>query len=119
LKAYLLIISTQAPYNSSASTDAFEAALAATNVGLEVKVLFQHDGVYQMISTQSPEHIQHKNMFKKLKSLPLFDIEEIYIDNESIEVRELRITNNELDWQSICKSDMISLIGSAQQVLVF
>jgi len=120
LNGYLLIISTHAPYHSSHAIDAYEAALAATNVGIEVKILFQHDGVYQCLSSQEPNEIGHKNVFKKLNALALFDIEDVYIDQESIELRELRVPHNEnINWQLLGKKETLALQHAAQQILVF
>lgn len=119
MSAYLLIVSTKPPYHSSAAVDAFEAALAATNVGLEVKILFLHDGVYQLIDTQYPQAIGHKNIYKKIMSLPLFDVEDIYVDTASMDARSLCITNVDIHWQPICENKKITLMQCAQQILVF
>jgi tRNA 2-thiouridine synthesizing protein C len=119
LTGYLLVISTQAPYHSSAAIDGFEAALAATNVGLKLKYLFQHDGVFQLINPQAPQPLAHKNTYKKLTSLPLFDVEDIYACQQSIDTRELCVTNNGLDWQSLTRHETLQLIKAARQVLVF
>lgn len=118
--SYLLIISTQAPYHSSMAIDAFEAALAATNVGLNVKLLFQHDGIYQCLSSQQANQIGHKNMYKKLSALALFDVEDVYLDTESVNYRGLRITNSDaFAWQAANKNKVLELQRAAQHILVF
>lgn len=120
MSAYLLIISTQAPYHSSAAIDAFEAALAASNVGLQVKILLEDDGVYQCVDSQQAESISHKNTYKKLCSLPLFDIEDIYVNQASIDIRELRITNTgKFSYSIINQNDVLLLKRASQQILVF
>ena len=119
MSAYLLIISSKAPYHSSNAIDAFEAALAATNVGLEVKYLFQHDGVFQLVKEQASEAIFHKNTFKKLSALPLFDVEEIYACKKSIDDRALDLSSTGIDWTALQTDEMIQLIHSAKQILVF
>lgn len=86
---------------------------------MTVKLLFQHDGVYQLLDSQNPEKIGHKNVFKKLSSMPLFEIDEIYLEQASIDSRALRITNSAIHWQSLGKSDMIHLMQSAAHILVF
>ena len=117
--SYLLIISSKAPYHSSAAMDAFEAALAASNVGMEVKFLFQHDGVFQLLHGQDSTAIEHKSMYKKLSALALFDVEDIYVCKASIESRGLRLTQNDIKCSFIAPSELVSLTQAAQQVLVF
>jgi tRNA 2-thiouridine synthesizing protein C len=119
LSAYLLIISTKAPYHTSASVDALEAALAASNVGIDTRILFQSDGVYQLLSSQAPEQIAHKNVFKKLSALPLYDIEHIYVDQHSLDERGLHLSASSIPWLALESHDTIKLIKNANNVLVF
>ena len=99
--------------------DAFEAALAASNVGLEVRFLFQHDGVYQLLTQQDNQAIAHKSMLKKLSALPLFDIEDVYVDKYSVEQRSLSLSQDTLEWQSLNTHETMTLIESAKEVLIF
>ena len=107
--SYLLIISTRAPYHSSSAIDAYEAALAATNMGVSVKFLFMGDGAYQIENKQAPEQIGHKNLFKKLKALPLFDVEDIYAHVSSMQGTALRTLTDES--LSNAKDDKIDISG--------
>lgn len=119
MNAYLLIISTHAPYHSSAAIDALEAALAASNVGLDTRLLFQSDGVYQLLGLQQAETIGHRSIYKKLSALPLFDIEHIYVDGPSIDARSLQLSQGAIPWLELNKNEILSLIKNAQNILVF
>jgi tRNA 2-thiouridine synthesizing protein C len=119
LNGYLLVINTKAPYHTSAAQDAFEAALAASNVGLEVRVLFDEDGVYQLVETQSPEVISHKNMFKKLCSFPLFDVEKIYVNDTALLNRGISLESDKLESTRLESEQVKTLIKNAHHVLVF
>nr|WP_206663266.1 DsrE family protein [Ningiella ruwaisensis] len=133
----MLIISTHAPYHSSFAMDAYEAALGATNVGLEVRFLFQGNGVFQLLSAQTPAGIQHKNMAKKLKALPLFDIEDIYVCSKSVALRFEAISgqnhaqnytneffekisiSDELEAQIVNEQELNILMANASHILRF
>jgi tRNA 2-thiouridine synthesizing protein C len=119
LNAYLLIITTHAPYHTSAAADALEAALAASNVGIDTRVLFQSDGVYQLLNLQQAEAIKHKNIFKKLSALPLFDVEHIYVDSSSLDARKLKLSQGAIPWLALNEDEVMSLIKNAKNILVF
>jgi tRNA 2-thiouridine synthesizing protein C len=76
--AKLLIISTQVPYATSAAQDALEAALAASNVGLDVTFVFAQQGLYQLLDGQDSSCVQKKSIVKQIKVLPLYDIDAVY-----------------------------------------
>lgn len=116
---YIVIQSTQAPYSSSFAIDAFEAALAASNLGIVVKFMFIDDGVYQLSAAQTPEHIKHKSMLKKLSALPLFDVEDLMVMDTHIQARNLSIESLGVPVRVINKEAFLRLCKQAQQVLVF
>ncbi|WP_395343306.1 sulfurtransferase complex subunit TusC [Ningiella sp. W23] len=119
MNAYLLAVSTKAPYHQSAAIDALEAAYAATNVGIQVKILFLDDGVFQLIPDQNPQHIEHKNTFKKLCAMPLFDVEDIFADSQSANARSVELNLKDIPVQELNAEQRIALIHNAAQVLVF
>ena len=47
--AQLLIRFTQSPFSNAKSQDGLDFALAATNYGHDVKVLFESQGVLQLV----------------------------------------------------------------------
>ncbi|MGB3727536.1 MAG: sulfurtransferase complex subunit TusC [Glaciecola sp.] len=115
---YILIQCTAAPYSTSSSIDAFEAALAASNIGLHVKCVFMHDGVYQLVSAQDASEIKQKNMFKKLSALPLFDIEDCFVLSNCLIQRDL--SKQQINNADIINSDQFNqLCQQAQHILVF
>ena len=120
MKPYILIQSTHLPYSTSNATDAYEAALAATNIGLAIKFVFVDKAIFQLHKKQQSPFIQHKSMAKKLSALPLFDIEDIYVvkpkPNTGITITEL-VLEDELSY--IDHTDFLALCKHAQHILVF
>ena len=75
-----LVLIRQAPYGSSLARAALDAALAAAAFDQAVTVLFLGDGVLQLLPGQDSTAIDAKNIGKLIASMPLYDIENIYVD---------------------------------------
>jgi tRNA 2-thiouridine synthesizing protein C len=116
---YIVIQSTQAPYSSSYAIDAIEAAMGATNIGLEVVFIFVGEGVYQLQSNQDNNAISHKSIFKKLLALPLYDIEKVCVLSSSLSQYKVTIPQSIPNLSTLSDIDFVSLCSDAKQVLVF
>lgn len=114
---YILIQSTRAPYSTSSAIDAYEAALAASNLGLRVKYVFIDKGIHQLNVKQQGLLLSHKNMAKKLSALPLFDVEELYVLSSSNTVIEDLVLEDEIKF--IDHEEFTYLCENASQILVF
>jgi tRNA 2-thiouridine synthesizing protein C len=84
-----LIISRAAPYGSAAAREALELALACALFDREVALLLLDDAVYQLLPDHSPAGIGQKNLAAMQQSLPLYDVEKIYVCQTSLEARGL------------------------------
>ncbi|GGW97449.1 DsrE family protein [Alteromonas halophila] len=82
----ILVILTTPPYGSGDAQDALDFAVAGVNFGHDIVVLFEGDGVWQLTPEQAPPK-GIKNVGKRIKSLPLFDVEEIYACKSSVVTR--------------------------------
>lgn len=116
---YIVIQSTQAPYSSSSAVDAIEAAMGATNIGLEVVFVFVGEGVYQLVSKQENTSISHKSIFKKLLALPLYDVERIFVLSSSLSQYNVSVPQSMPSVNAMSDIDFVSLCTNAKQVLVF
>jgi tRNA 2-thiouridine synthesizing protein C len=121
--ASLLIRFTQSPYGSGFSQDGLDFALAATNYGHTVHVLFEGEGVLQLVQTASTKGI--KNHSKRLASMPLFDIEECFICKDSVDAFAIDsvLLNTglieKLEGQLLSASQRLALIQRADHVVTF
>ncbi len=121
--ATMLIRFTQTPYGNQISQDGLDFALAATNYGHDVKVLFEGDGVLQLVKTDSLKGL--KNHSKRLASMPFFDIEDCYVCKESATMLGIAHTlaNSELiealEGQWVDAPSRINLIDSVDHVVTF
>jgi tRNA 2-thiouridine synthesizing protein C len=89
----LLIISTHLPSDGRTAQDALEAALAASNVGLDITFVLEGKGCEQgninnigtsqdsssgISFNKASSSIPTKSMLKQLRVLPLYDIEKLF-----------------------------------------
>ena len=116
---YIVIKTTQPPYSTSSSVDALEAAMAASNIGIKVIFVFADDGVYQLNETQEAAIIEHKSIYKRLKALPLFDIDDVYVQATAVIARNINLEACEIDYKLHGDESLCNVYSSAQQVLVF
>ena len=121
--ATLLIRFTQSPYGSAASHDGLDFALAATNYGHDVKVLFEKDAVLQLVKTEAIAGV--KTHSKRLSAMPFFDIEDCYVCEESAKALHLSRTIkncdvvDEVDAQWVNSEARLALINSVDHVVTF
>ena len=75
-----LIILRHSPYGSGLARTGLDAALAAAAFDQPVQLLFLGDGVLQLLPEQDSTAIGCRNIAKLIASLPLYDIEKVYVD---------------------------------------
>ena len=85
----ILFVMRHAPYGTSLAREALEATLAACSFEQQVSVLFLDDGVLQLVDTQQPASIEPKNHNAMLQALPLYDIDQLYVEQHSATTRQL------------------------------
>ena len=121
--AHLLIKFTQGPFSNAKSQDGLDFALAATNYGHEVKVLFENEGVLHLVKAASTKGL--KNHTKRLASMPFFDIEECYVCKTSAETFDVEhvLANTdvveELECNVVTSSEKVVLIQRVDHVVTF
>ena len=78
-----LVIVRHTPYGSTLARTSLDAALAMAAFDQEVKVLFLGEGVLNLLPHQDSQAVGVKNVGKLLASLPLYEIESVYVEAES------------------------------------
>jgi tRNA 2-thiouridine synthesizing protein C len=81
----LLVLVRQPPYGSSLARAAVDAALAAAAFDQPVSLLFLDQGVLQLLPDQDTQALGVKNLGKMLSSLPLYDIDRVYVDGVALQ----------------------------------
>ncbi len=78
-----LFVIRHSPYGSGLARASIDAALAGAVFEQPVELLFLGDGVLQLLPGQDSARLGIKNVGKLLASLPLYDIESVYVDADS------------------------------------
>ncbi|MEE4146056.1 MAG: sulfurtransferase complex subunit TusC [Halieaceae bacterium] len=76
----LLLLIRHSPYGSSLARASLDVALAAAAFDRPLSLLFTGDGVLQLLPEQDSEALGVRNPGRLLASLPLYDIEQVYVD---------------------------------------
>ncbi|MBU3022827.1 DsrE family protein [Aestuariibacter sp. A3R04] len=115
----LLIRMTKPPYSTSSASDGLDFALSATNYGHDVVMVFEGEGILQLIDQQTPATTAIRNHAKRLKSLPLFDIHACYYITEDVPQWGLMPQALNAVAQPCCHNTLITLINSCDHVVTF
>ncbi|CCQ11821.1 tRNA 5-methylaminomethyl-2-thiouridine synthase TusC [Pseudoalteromonas luteoviolacea B = ATCC 29581] len=90
----LLVISQSSPFSLSTLKDTLDMALIFAAVDADVSWLFTGSSVLSLIANQNPSHLGLKNQFKALKTLEIYDVDKLYVDEEQL--RFFKISRNDL-----------------------
>lgn len=80
-----VIVLRQSPYGGSLARASVDLALAMGAFEQNYDLLFMGAGVLQLIQQQDSEQIGVKNISRILSSLPLYDLESVYVDAKSLQ----------------------------------
>lgn len=114
----LLLVSQHAPWQGLMARETLDIALAGGAFDLPVSLLWQGDGVYQLLDGQNPEQLQQKNLQAQLASLPLFGLESLFVCRDSLAERNLLDAPQVLEVKLLDAAGVRELLAGHAQVLV-
>ena len=115
----IAILNKSAPYGNINGQESLDMALAMSNFGQDVSLFFIEDGVFQLVNQQTPDKIQHKAYHKTFSALTFYDIEDIYVCQQSLLERNLTVTDLCIPVTLMKPSQLTALIAKRNQVMVF
>jgi len=115
----LLLLIRHSPYGSSLARASIDVALAAAAFDQAVSLLFVGDGVLQLLPEQQTEQQGVRNQGKLLASLPLYDIEQVYVDAEAAQRYQLDLNTAPLNTQALDREAMSRLLLTHDHLLGF
>ena len=84
-----MYVNRKAPYGTIYALECLEVVLITAAFDQDVSVVFVDDGVYQLKKNQDTTGIGMKNFSKTYRALDDYDVEKIYVEQESLEARGL------------------------------
>lgn len=90
----ICIVFNKAPYGSQAGRELLDIALMAAAFDMPITAIFTGQGVYQLINKQQPDILNIKKHSATFKALPLYDIEQILVDQNAL--HQFNLSQNDL-----------------------
>ncbi|MBL4585338.1 MAG: sulfurtransferase complex subunit TusC [Pseudomonadales bacterium] len=115
----LLFLNRRAPYGCSLPREALDAVLMASAFGQQVTLVFLDDGVFQLKKKQDPADIEMKNLSKTFAALEMYGVNEIYVEQASMQKRGLTLAQLLIPAQFIATQELSLMLEQQDQVLSF
>jgi tRNA 2-thiouridine synthesizing protein C len=115
----LAIINSKAPFSSNHGKDALDVALIFGSFEQQVSLFFQGDGVYQLIANQDGRLVSIKDYLKTFSAFEFYDIEDIYVCQQSLINRLLDETFHINDVQVLTSIEFGLALNRHQHILRF
>jgi tRNA 2-thiouridine synthesizing protein C len=114
-----LYVNRKAPHGSIYALESLEVVLIGAAFEQEVTLAFIDDGVYQLLQNQDTGAIGTKNFSATYRALGDYDVNQIYVERESLEQRglskedlmPLTWEDEDDDW---AEKDSIHVVSSAE-----
>ncbi len=84
-----MYVNRKAPYGTIYALECLEVVLITAAFDQDVSVVFIDDGVFQLKKNQDTEGIGMKNFSNTYRALDDYDVEKIYVEQESLSARGL------------------------------
>lgn len=108
-----------APHSSSSGREGIDALLAASVYCENISVVFMGDGVYQLLQGQQTQQILSKDYAPMLKLFDLYDIEQVYVCENSLRERGLATADLVIEAQPLEQQALSEQLRQAHKVLTF
>jgi tRNA 2-thiouridine synthesizing protein C len=93
IRKTITFISRKSPYGSAYAKACLDMVLSTAVFEQQVNLVFMDDGVLQLQAAQRPAAIDAKDLSAALTALPIYDVESIYADAESLKQRGMEAAN--------------------------
>ena len=110
-----------APHGNAISREGLDALLAATAFcdEEEIGVFFVDDGVLNLLDGQNPELLLQKDFIRTFKLLDLYDIEQRFVCDDSLDQYNLQTEQLIISAEKIDRTSLINKLNQAEKVFTF
>lgn len=119
IKKSVLIVLRHSPYGSSLAKAALDVTLATAAFEQAVDLLFLGDGVLQLLPDQDSRPLGIRNVGRQLASLPLYDINCVYVDAESAKRYNISLLHAPFETRLLDRTAMNRLMVRYDHLLGF
>ncbi|HIP76564.1 MAG TPA: sulfurtransferase complex subunit TusC [Psychromonas hadalis] len=83
------VINRSVGHGCASARESLDLVLALSAFNESLSLFFMGDGVYQLLENQQPDAILQKNVQPMFKLLDLYDVENVYVCEKSLQQRGL------------------------------
>jgi tRNA 2-thiouridine synthesizing protein C len=112
-----MYVNRKPPYGTVYALEVLEMVLISAAFDQDVHVAFLDDGVYQIKKGQDTKELGHKNFSPTYRALEGYDIEKLYVEQESLDERGLTEADLLVPVEVISRADMAKLMGEMDVIL--
>ena len=113
----LLIFVSHGPYGSHSNAAALDLLLAAGANQFHVTVIFCNDGVFSLLKNQNSEALQATDLSQTWQALPIYDIEKLYVLEDSLTQRDLTPENLTLSCELLSSKQLKKILPQYDFIL--
>ncbi|MEE9319629.1 MAG: sulfurtransferase complex subunit TusC [Granulosicoccus sp.] len=114
-----LYVNRRMPHGTVYALESLETVLIGAAFDQDVTMLFIDDGVYQIKKDQQPESLEFKNFSKTYRALEMYDVEKLFVEQESLSERGLSKDDLLVDVEIISREAVVDLMEKQDVVLSF
>lgn len=115
----LLVMLTQPPLSAASNKEALDVALVSATFDQATALVFLGEGVLQLVKNQQPDELGLKGIQAMLKALPLYDLDQVFVQQEALARFGLEDKNLLLPVKTLSSCDLQQLITSSRNLLSF
>jgi tRNA 2-thiouridine synthesizing protein C len=114
-----LFVNRTAPYGTVYALESLEVVLISAAFDQDVSLAFVDDGVYQLKKGQQTKGIETKNFSPTYRALEGYDVEKLYVEQESLTARGLTEADLIVDVTVLSSRELGALMGEQDAVFSF
>lgn len=112
----LLFYISKAPYASATASANIDILLTAAAFDQDITLVFDNEGIYQLLKNQVSSDIGIKNTAQVFPALELYDVHKVFVSNSALEDRGFVRDDLLIPVEIINDAELTSLIESVDQV---
>ena len=114
-----MFVNRKAPFGTIYALESLEVVLIAATFDQDVSLAFIDDGVYELLRGQNPKGLGIKNHSPTYRALDGYDVEKIYVERESMQMRGLAEADLLVPVEVLSSAEMADLMTAQDVILSF
>jgi len=112
-----LYLNRRAPHGTIYAQESLEVVLIGAAFDQDVSIVFMDDGVFQIHNDQDTSAIETKNFAKTFRALEMYDVEKLYVEEESLTARGMTVDDLNVEVE-VKTSEEIGRLMEEQDVIL-